>query len=636
LLNRDASRVKASLEKLEREPGAMLARAGLPPEVTNDFEAGPSWRGALQQFYSAPDLEDEALETLAAEIVAQADRSSAIRRRWLLLQELALLLLVALGVAGLIIVADSIGSDIIAPEAATPTPPPSTVVVTRIVMQATAPAILDGPHATPLPTRYPTPSPVGPPLRLPQLSESSSPLSILERLRIADTFWETVQAEMVTVFYGLPGYLGPNRIQRTQFWLSADQARIQSGPPEGPPDKLWVGNRGRLYAVLSGDGYFRPPELIGTGSLKHPTVGALDLIFNPLRRAASEPAFGGNGQLRVVGSERIAGRDAIIVELLDVSGVRYSQLWLDTRTSFVLRHQLFHRSGATRPAIESTITWIDLDQNFTNQSLFDIENPRAGDFANAPIGKSNRVLPTLVAQANPEDHPQPALIAPPADFNPASSVLSFLYPPDFDLHAPDITVEVFAEKYHLGSVTFANPWWMICERSPDGRRVAAVSHPVLAPRSSPAVYVLDLIDIGAHIQRNLPIANVSELAFSPDSRRLALLSKGDTDDFLYLADLETDELRLLTILNKAHSLMWSPTGDQLLLISEVRRLPGEEDFVIFDAATGDQIRDASYDPAGLPNGSTSQGEGPGTWYDNSPQNGGLEACAAPPAQTRIP
>jgi dipeptidyl aminopeptidase/acylaminoacyl peptidase len=177
---------------------------------------------------------------------------------------------------------------------------------------------------------------------------------------------------------------------------------------------------------------------------------------------------------------------------------------------------------------------------------------------------------------------------------------------------------------------------MICKRSPDGKRIAAVSHPLLAPRSSPAVYVLDLAGIGTHIQKNIPVANVTELAFAPDSRRLALLSKGEYDDFLYLADLEADELRMLASLNKAHSLTWNPTGDQILLISEISRLPGEEDFVIFNAATGEEVRSDQYDPASSQVNLPSPGDPFDTWYDNSSRNGGLEACVALPSQHLTP
>jgi hypothetical protein len=325
-----------------------------------------------------------------------------------------------------------------------------------------------------------------------------------------------------------------------------------------------------------------------------------------------------------------------VIELLDANGAISARLWLDTFTNFVLRHQQFRDPGDPNPAIEIITTRIAYDAAFQNQSLFDLDNPYLGSFAFDTRGRPSRATPTLPRDTARRVAPQLAYNNPPPGFDPTGSRLSFLYPPDFDLYSPEVMVEVFAEKYHLGSAAFANPWWMICERSPDGKRIAAASHPQLSQHAPPSVYWLDLTDLRAGARQAIPVANVSELAFAPDSRRLALLAKGEHRDGLYLADLETGELRLLARVNEAHSLTWSPTGDQILLISEIRRLPGEEDFVVIDVATGQIVSNALYDPASLPTGAPSPGQGYGSWYDNSSQNGGLEACAAPSARTRTP
>ena len=205
------------------------------------------------------------------------------------------------------------------------------------------------------------------------------------------------------------------------------------------------------------------------------------------------------------------------------------------------------------------ITRIAFDKTFPNQSLFDLDNPYPGEFAFDNLGRPSRGTPVLPGVEVRNSDPQPLFSSPPEGFDPSQSRLSFLYHPrDFDLQSVQVAVDVFADNYYLGSATFANPWWMVCERSPDGRWIAAVSHPLLAPLSYPVVYVLDLTDTGALVQQSLPIVNVSELAFAPDSRRLALLSKGEDDDFLYLADLETDEVRVLAVLDQARELDLEP------------------------------------------------------------------------------
>ena len=346
LFNQDARRVEVRLAKLEKDPAVRLARAGLPPQATDDLKAGPSWREDLGQRYSAPDLDDDQLEGLAVEVVKQADKRNLVRRRWVVLQELVLLVLVALGVAGLIMASDIINTDETGSGTLTPTSPASTVIPTRSLGREPTVDVLVVPYTSPRPKRYPTPSPVGPSLSLPTLSEASSPLSVLERMRIADQFWQTAWGEMTTILYRPPGYLGPDRTFRSQFWLNESQARIQIGPMEGPPNELWIGNQGQLFSVQF-DGSSTPRlELVSEGSQKRPTMGSLGLIFDPLQILGGESARPRNWQIRPLGLDQVAGRAALVVELTDANGTGYDRLWLDTETSFVLRHQQFR--GAQR------------------------------------------------------------------------------------------------------------------------------------------------------------------------------------------------------------------------------------------------------------------------------------------------
>jgi hypothetical protein len=631
LLNRDAGRMKSRLDKLDEEPGPKLARAGIPPEATNDLPAGASWRQDLQLRYPAPELEDERVGTLVAEVVARVEKRSKVRRRWLLLQELALLLLAAIGVAALIM-----ASDIIEPEDATPTPTASPVVVTRLMQLETTPVVVVIPRDTPRPTRYPTPSPIGPSPRLPELSEASSLVSILERLRINDQFWQIAWADMTTILYGPPGYLGPDRTFRSQVWLSESQSRIQIGPMEGPPDELWIGNKGRLYQVEFGDDSTPYLELVSEGSQKRPTMGSLGLIFDPLQSLGVKNANPLNGQIHILGLDQVAGRAALVVELQHANGGRSDRLWLDLQTSFVLRHQLYHHPGDSHPAIEVIVTRIELDTAFPNQSLFDLNNPYLGEFAYDAQGRRTLSTPVVPGIEVNQGFPNLPHSSPSAGFNPAQSQLAFLYPQDFDLQSPEVKVDVFADIFHLGWATFANPWWMICERSPDGKRIAAASQPLLATSSSHAVYLLDLTNLSARSQRNLPVANVSELAFSPDSRQLAILSQADQNDFLYLADLETNELRMLATVEKAHSLIWNRASDQILVTRESSELPGQVDVVIFDAATGQEVRNAWYDLSSPTSGNAALDDIYSSLVHNPSQKSGLEACSAPPSQPPFP
>lgn len=625
LCNLNTSQAKTMLANLEEQPGAVLEQAGLAPEKTSGLQAGDSWRQVLQQQYPVPELDEDALEARAEQIYARAEKSRTIRRRLVLVQELILLLVVALIVGAFITAADRLAPE----ENPTRTPPP-TVIVTRIVEKEMAPVIVVTATATAQPRRYPRPTPVGAPLRLPPLSVDSSPVSILERLRISEMFWETVWAETITVLHGPEGYLGPDRIRRSQFWLSNEQARIQSGPLEGAPDEIWVGNLGRLYSLQPREGFTRLVEVITRDSLKRPTLNELGLIFDPLQPLGIEAVERREVQLRISGRDRIAGRETVVVELLDASGARTARLWLDTQTSFVLRHQQFQPAGMRSPAIETIVTRVVFNLDFENQAFFDLNQPAPEAPANDPLGRPSRALPTIIARANWESNPQPARTAPPQGFDPARSRLSFLYPPDFDLQSPEVPVDLFADDYFLGSVTFANPWWMICERSPDGRRIAAASRPLLAQQTGSTLYWLEVVNAPVIAQRRITIAGVSDLAFAPDSQRLAMLGRGGSGSGLYLVDLQTGELRILYAIERGRSLAWSPDGEQIALIGHVSGQSGPEELLIIEAQTGELVYRAAYSPGDVLNEDAPLlGWGSDFLRAFPTRNGGLEACSVP-------
>jgi hypothetical protein len=484
--------------------------------------------------------------------------------------------------------------------------------------------------ATPGVNPYPTPSPVGQPLRLDPLTINSSPASVLERLRISAMFWETVWADSITVLYGPPGYVGPDRIWRSQFWLSENQARLQSGPLSEAPDEVWLGSHGRWIKVQTGEGSSSLQPFVGTRSLKRPIGGGLDLIFNPLQPFGSEPFRAREVQIRITGRERIAGREALVIERLDRSGARSARLWLDTQTSFVLRHQQFRPGDQRNPAVETIVLRIAFNGDFQNQALFDPASPPPEAPANDPLGRPSRAIPTINARANWESNPQPAFIDPVPDFDPARSYLTFFYPPDFDLHRPDVQVDVFGDDYYLGSVTFANPWWMICERSPDGRWIAAASRPALSQQISPSVYWLDLVAPPERMGQAIRILGASDLAFAPDSRQLALIGGGGSGYGLYLADLETDGLRLLAPLDAARSLAWSPAGDQLALIGKLPAQPGPEDLVVIDAQSGEVIYQAPFETTARLAADAPLLSWGAEFLQGFPAgDGGLEACVEP-------
>jgi Tol biopolymer transport system component len=144
------------------------------------------------------------------------------------------------------------------------------------------------------------------------------------------------------------------------------------------------------------------------------------------------------------------------------------------------------------------------------------------------------------------------------------------------------------------------------------------------------VYWLDITDSRRRTQRTIHIAGASDLAFAPDSRRLAMIGSGGSGYGLYLADLETDELRLLAPVEWARSLAWSPAGDQLALIGKLPGGAGPEELVVIDSQSGQVTYQARIENTHLlPADAPLLGWGADFLQQFPTKNGGLEACVEP-------
>jgi Tol biopolymer transport system component len=169
---------------------------------------------------------------------------------------------------------------------------------------------------------------------------------------------------------------------------------------------------------------------------------------------------------------------------------------------------------------------------------------------------------------------------------------------------------------------------MICDRSPDGQKIAYVSEPTGAPGKNSSLHWFSLTEPESGVRQPLSSVHATHLAFAPDSLRMAVFGYDELSKLgaIYILELESGDYRLLLYQGNANSMLWSPDGEYLAFIG---RGPGQQfsDEVIVMHVNSGQITNRS------PVDYESNKAHP-DWIDDRGiefpvDMGGLEACSIP-------
>jgi hypothetical protein len=536
---------------LERASEGAIPPVDLSPALPGELGAAADRRAAvvLQARWPAPVIDEAGLETLARQVEGLAEslrqrqvKSAPYRRLTLALSAVAVLLL---------ILTAGVGAWLFNPFqriGAAPAPPTATA------------------HGAP--TAFPEIT------RLPPLTRRTSDEEIRQRWVESPTLWHSLNADLQTWRYGPLSYSGLPRAYRAQAWvLQPDQSILLNGLLGGEP--------GQSYLVAQDRIFWR--SAAANESSSQPWDGALESLLpqGPARQMifpASSPWASRPGSFRGVQTTDLAGRKAIVYDWSNPQGQREARLWLDDQTGMILRAQVFGGQGFKTLVDESVITALALEHSEPSPALITgarLSQPQAisGDPAFAALP------PTPTPAAAPAVRPAPPSDPAPPGFDPAGGRLDFLFPPDpqvanADQNTAAQPAELLADGYSLGMTRFGLPWMLLCDRSPDGRRLAFNT---TSDGAAPADDSLRWFNLSkpAAIYQPLPDLHAVSFAFAPDSRRLAVAGQGSGDrtSGVYLVELGTGESRLLLEAEEAHSLVWSPEGEFLALIG---KLPGQE------------------------------------------------------------
>ena len=499
---------------------------------------------------------------------------------------------------------------------------------------------------------YPTPTPVAP---LPQAEVLSLSFKVEEVLQIVSQWGgplvSTLWFDALSIAYGPPGYSGPPRVRRMQVWWNGpEKFLLLGGPVDGPLDQVWLQTEGQLYLAepaldrsqfyawcnrnsldctigeIAAAWYLRDNTSDNPVSNAH--LNDLFLLLSPGMQAGENLS---PWTFTETGSELVAGRMALKIDQNIKAGPLAYRLWLDNATGLILRRQVMNRNDEKRVDYEVLVTDVAYDVDFSPE-LFDPRLPWRGGFARDHTGVIDEQPYTLPGDYTPALQNIDYWPPPPDGFDDYRGRLLFHYPGSYETDFASIPVNVFIDEYYLGQAVLGDPWMMICDRSPDGRRIAYASLFWRFSIQKPLLRWFDLSALTGNAYAALETVAVSELAFAPDSARLAVFGYPDSPKRnsapgeLYIIDLDLGSSISLINLGDAKSLVWKPDGTQLALIARLYADSYEEQILVVDASSGTIVYNSPVDYQTGGGGEWPMVE----WGVEFPVGiGGLEQCAAP-------
>jgi hypothetical protein len=420
-------------------------------------------------------------------------------------------------------------------------------------------------------------------------------------------------------------------LYRSQAWVSQpDQSIELLGLLSQPPSSSYTFSQGRfdyLNPVLdlsfTGAAEPSPASMIRNQNLRW-------MVF-----PAESPWFTEPGTFRPYDTDKILDRGALVVDWHNQYGLREARLWIDARTGILLRSQVFGGDNYSLLLSESVVTEIVFDENFPPARL-SAEMRRVGE--SSPVLQATApqpILPTPTLAAGPVNRGSPSFETPPPGFDPAASQLVFQFPNNLDASnilsgTAEVPIQLLADGYRLPDTRFGLPWMLRCDRSQDGYRLAFNTGSDGTAIPDDSLRWMDLRD-PLKIYQPIPELHAESFAFSADGRRMAVFARSPQSDEtgIYLIDLAIGESKLIFPLTEAQSLVWSPDGEYLGMMG-VLEAGGDTQALLIHVRSG-QIAFQS-------GSSSAESAAPELWPMSNwgvpfPQAmGGLEECAAPPAQ----
>lgn len=398
----------------------------------------------------------------------------------------------------------------------------------------------------------------------PNLDQQSSVDEIIARWKISQDLWQTLFLEGQWVDYGPVNMIGAARTQRFQVWIKQPAfSLIKMGPLDSVPNVTHL-ITSEIH-LISETG--QPKQLAWWQPDALPVIAD-----SPLRTILSPQLFSLSldpQNIEITGEGKAGSRPTLTIEALAVDHSRFYRMEVDAHTGILLRLQVFTPELNTLLA-ELVVTQMHLDPEFDDDNLFDPLRIENGQFTNDfhypfPEGAqiSSEIDPEFEIKSIQTEDFSPA----PEGFNPGASQLMFQYlqfPGEQDNAVS--RVQIIGDGYLVGELSL-NPFWMVsCRRSDQGNTLAFFSRTETESQAHSGFYWLNLSKPG-EVYFTMPDLQVTELAFRPDGKKIAVIARhlNSSNSGLFLLDQATGENELLLSFEQAAFIRWKPDGQYLSL-----------------------------------------------------------------------
>src|SRR6266498_260235 len=238
----------------------------------------------------------------------------------------------------------------------------------------------------------------------PKLTTNSTSEEIQRAMLASATKWKTIWMDGTVTNYALDG-TNSKVTTREQVWIDllTSRFRVVMGPVDGAANRFLTSDgvtilemdlktgqsQSHSMAPMPDVKQFVPTLQPGTAN-PQPLWGQMG---TPLSQLAFPSDFAQNeGTFKPVGTESVADRETLVVEWTYIQSKQPSwRMWLDNKTTVILKMQSFGKSGGDTVQSEAVLNRVTFDNEFAS-SLFGIPSsvPQFSDIS----GQGNQVVET--------------------------------------------------------------------------------------------------------------------------------------------------------------------------------------------------------------------------------------------------
>ena len=493
------------------------------------------------------------------------------------------------------------------------------------------------------------PSIYSPPMSWTDTIPPQSPLTfhsthddIWKRIFMSRHLWTNLWADVLVILYSPTNDLGPPRVERHQIWFDQEIGGFYlSGTLDGKPEHFKRINATKLgseqpFLIAGIEDNSRLSGEIPWFYLSSNILLSTPYISNFLFFIEDNDFLSQSVLFEVVDEFDWMDRQAVIVEMTDLSGNLLARYWLDSLTGLALKAQYPGILSQNNILLEVNVSKIEFNISFPLTIYRPIEIillERGFPQDHTDELKHQLLEPKISPDQALSSKISPPLNPPPVNFDPSQSWLTFAIQGGSHQRQVERPVHIFGDSNYLGNIGISDPFRTICNRSKDGSKIVLAQWSDSPSKVSSKISEYDLLKLSQR-EYIIPEAYITFLAFSPYNRFIAVagISPNKSRNELYIIDTLSGKTEILQVNEDIWSLAWSPDENQLAILSwpnSSKQVQSSGLVSLYNLKTGKATYYRKY--VNLPWGKSNINVPIENWKANFQiAIGGLEPCAAPP------